>query len=190
MKKHLVKVIIAIIASILAFLFFNFDLHQQLTLEAIKSNQEKFQQFYRENSLQTTLAYFGIYVLTTALSLPGAAILTLLGGAIFGLLKGVIIVSFASTIGATLAFLGSRFILRDWVQEKFSDKLKTINDGVEREGAFYLFSLRLLPIFPFFLINLVMGLTPIKTVTYFFISQVGMLLGTIVYVNAGVELSK
>ena len=190
MKKNIGKLALIIIASIVAYFFFKNGLHEQLTLESIKSNQDRFINYYENNSLKTILIYLAIYITSTALSLPGATILTLLGGAIFGLINGVIIVSFASTIGATLAFLGSRFIFKDWVQEKFSDKLKTINDGVQREGAFYLFTLRLIPIFPFFLINLVMGLTPIKTLTFFFVSQVGMLLGTIVYVNAGVELSK
>ncbi|MEE3077911.1 MAG: VTT domain-containing protein, partial [Bdellovibrionota bacterium] len=190
MKKNIGKLALIIIASIVAYFFFKNGLHEQLTLESIKSNQDRFINYYENNSLKTILIYLAIYITSTALSLPGATILTLLGGAIFGLINGVIIVSFASTIGATLAFLGSRFIFKDWVQERFSDKLKTINDGVQREGAFYLFTLRLIPIFPFFLINLVMGLTPIKTLTFFFVSQVGMLLGTIVYVNAGVELSK
>lgn len=190
MKKNIGKLALIIIASVVAYFFFKNGLHEQLTLESIKSNQDRFINYYENNSLKTILIYLAIYITSTALSLPGATILTLLGGAIFGLINGVIIVSFASTIGATLAFLGSRFIFKDWVQERFSDKLKTINDGVQREGAFYLFTLRLIPIFPFFLINLVMGLTPIKTLTFFFVSQVGMLLGTIVYVNAGVELSK
>src|SRR5262245_43813995 len=116
--------------------------------------------------------------------------MTLAGGAIFGLLWGTVIVSFASTIGATLAFLASRFLLRDWVQAKFGDKLKPINDGVEREGASYLFALRLVPAFPFFVINLVMGLTPIKTLTFYWVSQVGMLAGTIAYVYSGTQLGQ
>jgi len=135
-------------------------------------------------------AFFGVYVLVTALSLPGAAIMTLVAGALFGLLWGVVIVSFASTIGATAAFLVSRFLLRDWVQGKFGDKLKTINEGVEREGAFYLFALRLVPAFPFFLINLVMGLTKMPARTYFWVSQLGMFAGTVVYVYAGTQLGQ
>jgi pyruvate/2-oxoglutarate dehydrogenase complex dihydrolipoamide dehydrogenase (E3) component/uncharacterized membrane protein YdjX (TVP38/TMEM64 family) len=129
-------------------------------------------------------------VVSTAFSLPGAALLTLLGGALFGLVTGLIVVSFASTIGATFAFLGSRFFLRDWVQAKFGDRLKAINDGVAKDGAFYLFSLRLIPVVPFFAINLAMGLTPIKTRTYYWVSQLGMFLGTLVYVNAGTQLAQ
>jgi pyruvate/2-oxoglutarate dehydrogenase complex dihydrolipoamide dehydrogenase (E3) component/uncharacterized membrane protein YdjX (TVP38/TMEM64 family) len=140
--------------------------------------------------VQAIGAYFLIYVAVTGLSLPGAAILTLVGGAIFGLVEGVVIVSFASTLGATLAFLASRYLLRDWVQGKFGDKLKPINDGVAREGAFYLFALRLVPAFPFFVINLVMGLTPIKTLTFYWVSQLGMFAGTIVYVYAGTQLGQ
>jgi dihydrolipoamide dehydrogenase len=129
-----------------------------------------------------------VYISVTALSLPGALVMTLAGGAIFGLLEGTIIISFASTIGATLAFLASRFILRDSVQSKFGEKLKAINRGIEKDGAFYLFTLRLIPVFPFFVINLVMGLTPMKTWQYYLVSQVGMLPGTLVYVNAGSQL--
>src|SRR5436190_2287692 len=135
-------------------------------------------------------SFFAIYVLVTGLSLPGAAMLTLVAGALFGLLWGVVIVSFASTMGATLAFLASRYLLRDWVQARFGDKLKTINEGVEKEGAFYLFALRLVPAFPFFLINLVMGLTKMPTRTYFWVSQVGMLAGTLAYVYAGTQLGQ
>jgi uncharacterized membrane protein YdjX (TVP38/TMEM64 family) len=131
-----------------------------------------------------------IYIVVTALSLPGAAVMTLAGGGLFGLVTGTIVVSFASTIGATCACVVARYLLRDWVQNKFGDKLKKINDGMEKEGGFYLFSLRLVPIFPFFVINLVMGLTPIRIVTYFWVSQLGMLPGTIVYVNAGKELAQ
>jgi uncharacterized membrane protein YdjX (TVP38/TMEM64 family) len=131
-----------------------------------------------------------IYILSAALSLPGAAVLTIAAGAFFGLLTGVVIVSFASTIGATLACIVSRFLLRDWVQEKFGDRITKVNEGIEKEGAFYLFTLRLIPIFPFWLINLAMGVTKMRLITYFWVSQIGMLAGTIVYVNAGKELAK
>jgi len=124
-----------------------------------------------------------VYILVTALSLPGAAVMTLVGGALFGILAGTIIVSFSSTIGATFAFLVSRYLLRDYVQGKFGDKLSPINEGIKRDGAFYLFTLRLVPVFPFFIINLVMGLTPIRTITYYIASQIGMLPGTLVYVK-------
>lgn len=167
-----------------------FDLGQYLSLENLKNHQEALNDYYLDNKALVAFAYIAIYIITTALSLPGAAILTLAGGAIFGLVFGTVLVSFASTIGATLAFLVARFFLRDFVQSKFKDKLKKINEGVQKEGAFYLFTLRLIPIFPFFLINLVMGLTPIKTITYFLVSQVGMLPGTIVYVNAGTQLAQ
>jgi uncharacterized membrane protein YdjX (TVP38/TMEM64 family) len=131
-----------------------------------------------------------MYILVTSLSLPGAAVMTLAGGALFGLLTGTVVVSFASTIGATLACFVSRFILRDWVQGKFGDKLKTVNEGIEKEGAFYLFTLRLIPVFPFWLINLVMGLTKMPLKNFYLVSQIGMLPGTMVYVNAGKELAR
>ena len=161
-----------------------------MNFEYLKSRQADFQFFYSSNQLSTILAYFLIYVVMAALSLPGAAILTLAGGAIFGLIKGTIVVSFASSLGATLAFLVSRYVLREAIQNKFSNKLKTINAGVEKEGAFYLFTLRLIPVFPFFVINLVFGLTRIHVGTFYAVSQVGMLAGTLVYVNAGTQLSK
>ncbi|HDZ84075.1 MAG TPA: TVP38/TMEM64 family protein [Nitrospirae bacterium] len=134
--------------------------------------------------------YMLVYIIVTALSLPGAAVMTLAGGAIFGFITGFVAVSFASTIGATLACFVSRFILRDWVQGKIGDKLKTVNEGVEKEGAFYLFTLRLIPVFPFWLINLGMGLTKMPLKTFYWVSQVGMLAGTAVFVNAGKELGK
>jgi pyruvate/2-oxoglutarate dehydrogenase complex dihydrolipoamide dehydrogenase (E3) component/uncharacterized membrane protein YdjX (TVP38/TMEM64 family) len=170
--------------------FFAFGGHELLRPENLKSLLARVQDQYQARPLQTGLAFFAAYVAVTGLSLPGAAVMTLLAGAIFGLLWGVVIVSFASTLGATLAFLASRFLLRDWVQARFGDKLKPINDGVAREGAFYLFALRLVPAFPFFAINLLMGLTPIRTWTYFWVSQVGMLAGTVVYVYAGTKLGE
>ncbi|TNF27923.1 MAG: TVP38/TMEM64 family protein [Deltaproteobacteria bacterium] len=146
---------------------------------------------YHEQNMALTLSlYFLAYILITALSIPGATIMTLAGAGIFGFWTSLIIISFASTIGATLSFLGSRYLFRDWVQNKFGEKLQKVNEGMEREGAFYLFSMRLIPIFPFFMINLLMGLTPIKIPTYFFTSQLGMLAGSIIYVNAGVQLSQ
>ena len=180
-----------VLAAILAFIGVKyFGLDQYLTFEYIKSNQEQFKDFYQHNQFQTILYYFIIYVATTALSIPGATVLTLLAGALFGFINGLIIVSFASTLGATLAFLISRTVLRDWVEKKYGNKLKTINDGVQREGAFYLFTLRLVPIVPFFVINLAMGLTKMSVWKFFFVSQIGMLAGTAVYVNAGVQLSE
>jgi pyruvate/2-oxoglutarate dehydrogenase complex dihydrolipoamide dehydrogenase (E3) component/uncharacterized membrane protein YdjX (TVP38/TMEM64 family) len=181
--------LLALIAAAVA-AFFAFDLHRYFTLEFFKAQQAAIDSYYRAHPLETAAIYFILYVVVTGLSLPGAAVMTLAGGAIFGLAWGTVIVSFASTIGATLSFLASRFLLRDWVQEKFGDKLKSINDGVAREGAFYLFALRLVPAFPFVAINLVMGLTPIRTWTYLWVSQVGMLAGTIAYVYAGTQLGE
>ena len=170
--------------------FFYFDLGQYLSLEYIKEQQSHFSEFYRENTMLAIGAYMAVYIVSTALSLPGAALLTLLGGGLFGLLVGTILVSFASSIGATLAFLVSRMLLRDWVQNKFGSYLKSFNDGVKKDGGFYLFTLRLIPAVPFFVINLVMGLTPMKTLTFYGVSQLGMLAGTIVYVNAGTQLAQ
>src|SRR5688572_19385352 len=184
------KLVVLLVIAALVAAFFVFDLRQYFSIEFFQSRREAIQAYFQANPLQTAAIYFAAYVAVTGLSLPGAAILTLVGGAIFGLLWGTVIVSFASTLGATLAFLASRFVLRDWVQAKFGDKLKPINDGVAREGAFYLFALRLVPAFPFFVINLVMGLTPIKTRTFYWVSQVGMLAGTIVYVYAGTQLGE
>jgi len=183
------KYVIVAIVVLMMSAFFIFDLGQYFTLEYLKSEKDNILELYQNNKLSTIAGYMLVYIAVTALSLPGAAIMTLAGGAIFGLLEGTIIVSFASTIGATLAFLVSRFLLRDSVQTKFGDKLKAINDGMDKEGAFYLFTLRLIPAFPFFVINLVMGMTRIKVSQFFLVSQIGMLPGTIVFVNAGSQLA-
>ena len=159
-------------------------------LSTSRRNQASFDQHYAENPFLTIAIFFAVYVAVTALSIPGAAIMTLAGGALFGLSTGLLIISFASTIGATLAFLFSRFLLRDYIQSKFSQQLESINKGIEKEGAFYLFTLRLVPILPFFVINLGMGLTPIKAWTFYWVSQLGMLAGTAVYVNAGTQLGQ
>jgi uncharacterized membrane protein YdjX (TVP38/TMEM64 family) len=182
-KGLMVLLIAALIVS-----FFVFDLDQFLSLEYMKSQRQSFLDYYAANTAATLAIYFGIYVAVTALSLPGAVVMTLVGGAVFGLTTGIFIISFASTIGATLAFLISRFVLRDYIQTRFKEKLKAINEGVEHEGDFYLFTLRLIPLFPFFVINLVMGLTPMKAWRFYLVSQVGMLPGTIVFVNAGSQL--
>jgi dihydrolipoamide dehydrogenase len=187
MKKK-ISLLVVLVAVFALFKYFN--LGSYLTLDYIKANQAMLQGYYLDNQILTMAAFFIFYIVATAMSFPGATILTLLGGAIFGLGYGLLLVSFASTIGATLAFLFSRTILRESVQKRFGDKLKTFNEGVEKEGAFYLFTLRLVPIFPFFLINMVMGLTSMKAGTYFIVSQLGMLIGTAVYVNAGVQLSQ
>ena len=170
--------------------FFALGLQRYLTLEYLKAQQAAIAALFQAHPLVVAATYFAVYVAVTALSLPGAALLTLFGGAVFGLWWGTLIVSFASSIGATLAFLSSRFLFRDAVQRKFGDKLRALNAGVEREGAFYLFTLRLVPLFPFFVINLAMALTPIRTRTFYWVSQLGMLLGTIVYVNAGAQLAR
>jgi len=187
-KKSKLLLALLLIAAIAA--FFIFDLKQYFTLDYFQTQRAAIDAEVQSHPLRSALLFFAVYVAVTGLSLPGAAIMTLVAGAVFGLLWGTIIVSFASTIGATLAFLVSRFLLRDWVQQKFGDKLKPINDGVAREGAFYLFALRLVPVFPFFVINLVMGLTSIRTLTFYWVSQVGMLAGTIVYVYAGTQLGE
>ena len=184
-KIALLGVIVAAIFS-----FFYFDLNSYLTLQGMKDSLDTFQSQIAKKPVLSIGVFFAIYVAVTALSLPGAAILTLAAGALFGLVQGLVIVSFASSIGATLAFLVSRFILRDTVRNKFKEKLKKIDEGVEKQGAFYLFTLRLVPVFPFFLINLLMGLTSLKTWTFYWVSQVGMLAGTAVYVNAGTQLAQ
>jgi pyruvate/2-oxoglutarate dehydrogenase complex dihydrolipoamide dehydrogenase (E3) component/uncharacterized membrane protein YdjX (TVP38/TMEM64 family) len=188
MNKGRLLLLLLIAALIAA--FFAFDLDRYFTFEFFKNRQLEIESYTRAYPLRVAAAYFVVYVLVTGLSLPGAAVMTLVGGAIFGLLWGTVIVSFASSIGATLAFLASRFLLRDWVQGRFGDRMNAINRGVEKEGAFYLFALRLVPAFPFFLINLAMGLTPIRTWTFYWVSQVGMLAGTIVYVYAGTTLGE
>ncbi|MFT4808761.1 MAG: pyruvate/2-oxoglutarate dehydrogenase complex dihydrolipoamide dehydrogenase (E3) component [Paraglaciecola sp.] len=185
-KRGILLVIIAMLIT--AFLMF--DIGQYLTLESLKVHQQDLAEYINSNWLQAFIVYFVIYVTATALSLPGAIILTLGAGALFGLGFGLLLASFASTIGATLAFLVSRFLLRDWVKSTFSERIKAIDKGVEKDGPFYLLSLRLVPIFPFFVINLVMGVTSIKTATYYLVSQVGMLIGTAVYVNAGTQLAE
>jgi uncharacterized membrane protein YdjX (TVP38/TMEM64 family) len=187
MKSKLV--IVALIATALI-AFFAFDLGRFLTLDYFKAQQASLSTYFEANPLQSALAFFFIYIAVAALSLPGAAILTLVAGAIFGFWKGLLIVSFASSIGATLAFLSSRFLLHDWVQAKFGERLKPINEGVAKDGSFYLFALRLVPLFPFFVVNLVMGLTPIKTWPFYWVSQIGMLAGTAVFVNAGTQLAQ
>ncbi len=189
-KKNLRKIAIVIIVVGLIAVFKIFDLGQYLTLTYIKASQEKFALMYAGHKAMVIAIYMMIYILVTSLSLPGAAVLTLAGGALFGLRVGTLVVSFASTIGATLACFVSRFLLRDWVHSKFGDKLSTVNQGIEKEGAFYLFTLRLIPVFPFFVINLVMGLTKLPLLTFYWVSQLGMFPGTVVFVNAGKELSK
>ncbi len=174
-KPILVAVVVALVAG-----FFLFDLGQYLSLENIKAQQQGITDYYEANRTLALIIYFVMYVVITGASLPGAAVLTLAGGAVFGFWTGLVLVSFASTIGATLAFLLSRYLFRDMVNARFGSSLKSLDEGVKREGAFYLFALRLVPLFPFFVINLVMGLTAIKATTFYWVSQLGMLAGTIV----------
>jgi len=191
MKPELIKkltIVGIIILLVVLFKIFGFD--KYLTLSFIKEQQAHFARLYAENRLAVIGGYMLVYIIVTALSLPGAAVMTLAGGGLFGLVTGTIVVSFASSIGATCACFVARYLLRDWVQNKFGDKLAKINEGMEKEGGFYLFSLRLVPIFPFFVINLAMGLMPIRLTTYYWVSQLGMLPATIVFVNAGKELAK
>lgn len=175
---------------VLVWAFFAAGGPKWLTLEGLKSGLDQFAAWKSTSPVLLGLGFGAVYVLVAALSLPGAVILTLAAGAIFGLLWGTFIASFASTLGATLAFWSARYLLRDWVQARFGDRLKPINDGMARDGAFYLFTLRLVPVFPFFLINLLMGLMPIRSLTFYGVSQIGMLAGTLVYVNAGTQLAR
>lgn len=184
-RLALVAVLVALVAA-----FKLLGLGQYFTLEYLKDSRAVFLEYYTANSAFVLALFMGIYIISTALSLPGATVLTIAGGALFGLEVGVVAVSFASSIGATLAFLVSRFLLRDWVEGRFGGRLDAINRGVEAEGAFYLFTLRLIPVFPFFVINLVMGLTKMRAWTFYWVSQAGMLAATIVFVNAGKEMGK
>lgn len=188
MNKSKVVLVLVIVAMVIA--YFAFDLGRFLNPEFLKQQQENISTYYHNNPSRTILLYFFIYVVMAALSLPGAIWVTLIGGAIFGVAVGTIIVSFASSIGATLAFLVARFLLRDWVQNRFGGRLDAINQGIERDGAFYLFTLRMVPIFPFWLINLLMGLTPIRTWVFYVVSQIGMFPATVIYVNAGSQLAQ
>ena len=184
-KAVLALVLIGAIAA-----YFIFDLGQYLSLENFKASQAEIVAAKDANPALYIAGFFLRYVAVTGLSIPGAAIMSLVAGALFGVVLGTLIVSFASTMGATLAFLSSRYLLRDWVQGKFGERLRAVDDGLEKDGAFYLFTLRLIPVFPFFVINLLMGLTRIKTGTFFWVSQIGMLPATIVFVNAGTQISR
>jgi uncharacterized membrane protein YdjX (TVP38/TMEM64 family) len=187
----LFKRILIFIILISSFIVINyFDLDRFLNFDYIKANQDQLQSFYQNNKFPTLLIFFLGYVLTTALSIPGATILSLLGGAVFGFEIALVLISFASTIGATLAFLIARTLLRDFIEKHFEETIKRVNEGIENNGGFYLFSMRLVPVLPFFVINSVMGLTKIKISTFFLISQVSMLGGTAIYINAGVQLSE
>jgi pyruvate/2-oxoglutarate dehydrogenase complex dihydrolipoamide dehydrogenase (E3) component/uncharacterized membrane protein YdjX (TVP38/TMEM64 family) len=184
-KLTLVALLVLAVVS-----YINLNLGQYLTLEYAQSQLSSIQGYKNENFAQTALIYFVGYVVATSLSIPGAIMITLLGGAIFGVFWGTVLVSFASSIGATMAFLVSRYLLREWVERKFGDYLAPLNKGIEQDGSFYLFTIRMVPLFPFFVVNLLMGLTAIRTTSFYIVSQIGMLTSTVVYLNAGSELSQ
>ncbi len=187
-RPDLKKILLLALLAALAGAFFAFGLGDAFSLASIKANQTRFALFYAENPALTLGGFFLLYVAVTALNLPGATILGLAGGALFGFWAGVAVISFASSIGATLACALSRYLFRAAVLRRFGDRLAGINEGVAREGAYYLFTMRLIPAIPFFVINMVMGLTSMRLFTFYWVSQIGMLPGTAVYVNAGREL--
>ena len=190
-KNKQIKILLLLaVFTIVVVLFFAFDLQKYLTLEYLKSSKAFFISSYEKNPIFVLGSYFLFYIVITAFSLPGAVWMTLGGGAFFGLFAGTAIVSFASSIGATLAMLIARFLFRDWVQSRFSSQMEIINSGINKEGGFYLFTLRLVPAVPFLVINLGMGLTSLRALTFYWVSQLGMLPGTLVYINAGSELAK
>jgi dihydrolipoamide dehydrogenase len=183
------KSLLALMFMVFVFIIFIFDLHHYISLAALKSAKSTLLSYAQQYPITSASFYFVLYVLVASSSLPGSTILTLAGGAIFGLWPAVFIISFASSVGATLAMLISRFIFKDWVQQKFSAQLSSINEGIKKDGALYLLSLRLMPIFPFFIVNLLLGLTPIRIGVFYFISQIGMFPATVVYTNAGTQLA-
>ena len=188
MSRGRIALLLLIVALIVA--FFTFGLDRYLRLEYFKAQHAHIVALYHADPFATAAAFFALYVAFAGISLPGVGILTLFAGAVFGLGWGTLIASFASSIGATIAFLASRFLFRDLIQSRLGDKLRAINEGVEREGAAYLFALRLVPVFPFIVINLLMGLTPMRTWTFYWVSQIGMLAGTLVYINAGTQIAR
>ncbi len=183
------SVIVLSFFLIVTFLYYFFDLQYFITFESVKLYQAILIKFFEDNPHLFLFFYFITYVILTSFSLPGATVLTIVGGGIFGIFVGTIVVSFASSIGATFAMLISRYLARKWVQKKFSKEMQKINHRINMEGIYYLIFLRLLPLIPFFVVNLVMGLTSVRTVTFFWVSQLGMLPATIVYVNAGLQLN-
>jgi uncharacterized membrane protein YdjX (TVP38/TMEM64 family)/Fe-S oxidoreductase len=189
-SRLLKKLFLLILIAGMAVLFFAIGLQEYLTLEFVKTSQERFQEIYSRQPVRIIALFVAFYIPVIALNLPGATILGLAAGALFGALTGTVIISFASTIGAVLACLVSRYLFRDWVQKKFGSRLERINQGIRNEGAFYLFSMRLIPVIPFFVINMVMGLTPMRLWTFYWVSQLGMLPGTFIYVNAGSQIAR
>lgn len=189
-KKTFSKVFLIVAISLLVLGYFHYGLDKYLSFQNLKEQQKQLEDIYNKAPIFSLSFYFILYITATALSLPGAVILTLAGGAIFGFLPALFVVSFASTLGATLAFLLSRYLFSGWVEKKWSSRLEIVHSGIEKEGALYLFTLRLIPIFPFFVINLVFGLSRLKTWTFYWVSQMGMLGGTAVYVNAGTQIGQ
>jgi uncharacterized membrane protein YdjX (TVP38/TMEM64 family) len=183
------KLLLVLVIGVLVALFFLLGLGDYFTLDYLKQAHERAVDYAHANPVLSTLAFFGIYVLVTALSLPGAAVMTLAAGAVFGLIWGTVMVSFASSVGATAAMLIARMLLGDWVQRRFASQLSAVNDGLARDGAFYLFSIRMVPIIPFFVVNLVLGMTRMPWWRFYWVSQTGMLAGTLVYVFAGTQLA-
>ncbi len=190
MRRNLARLLLALIAAAAIASFFALDLQQYISLAELNSQRDALASYARSQPFLMIGGYFAAYVVMAVLSLPGAAVMTIAGGAIFGLVTGSIVVSFASSIGASLAFLAARFLFRDSVQHRFRDRLQRLNEGIARDGAFYLLTLRLVPVFPFFVINLLAALTPLRTWTFYWVSQIGMLPATIVYVNAGIQLAQ
>ena len=190
MNKKFFKILIILIFIISFLSVLIFDLDQFLSFENIKKSQNSLQSLINENYLFYYVIFFIVYIVITTFALPFAAIKTIIAGALFGLIPGVLLTSFASSIGSTLCFLMSRFVLRNYVENKYRKYVEKVNSGIIKDGMFYLFFLRLSPIFPFFIINLIFGLTKMKAITFYIISQIGMLIGTIVFVNAGVQLAK
>ena len=190
MNKKFFKILIILIFIISFLSVLIFDLDQLLSFENIKKSQNSLQSLINENYLFYYVIFFIVYILITTFALPFAAIKTIIAGALFGLIPGVLLTSFASSVGSTLCFLMSRFVLRNYVENKYRKYLEKVNSGIIKDGIFYLFFLRLSPIFPFFIINLIFGLTKMKATTFYIVSQIGMLIGTVVFVNAGVQLAK
>src|SRR4051812_29270496 len=183
------RLLVLLLIAAALIVFFASGAHRYLSFERLKAEQAHLDAWYGAHPVGTAAGFFLLYVAVTGLSIPGAAVLTLVAGAIFGLLRGLILVSFASALGATIAFLVSRFVLRDWVRGRYRAQLGALDRGLQKEGGFYLFTLRLTPAVPFFLINLAMGITAMRPWTFYWVSQLGMLAGTIVYVNAGTHLA-
>jgi len=183
------KLVAASLLALAATAYVALDIGQYLDLARVKQSHADFALYYAAHPLRTIAVYFSVYVLITALSIPGASVVTLAGGALFGLWIGIAVVWAASSIGATLAFWSSRYLLRDWLRKHFHRQFLAVDQGMARDGLFFLFGMRLLPMFPFFLINLLMGLTAIRTWPYYWVSAIGMFCGTVIYVNAGTRLA-